>query len=81
MKTKRITRRELRLLEVVGKRIKTIRRWRKLSEQDFAKLIKLEISDVKDIEAGKWDLKVSMIEAITIALNVHESELFDKIKA
>lgn len=63
-------------LRALGRRIALLRRARKLSQRDVARLAKVDLSTVSSIERGQGDPKISTIANLARALNVRVADLF-----
>lgn len=63
---------------ILGKRIKQIRKSLKLTQQAFCNKIDLEISNLSKIERGKSEPSLQTILKIIQVLNIEPNELFDK---
>lgn len=66
---------ESELLLLIGETVKSIRRLKKLSQEQLAETADLHVTRVSDLECGKANLSIINLEKIAKALNVHISEL------
>lgn len=62
--------------EILGEKIKQLRTKQNLSQKDFAKLLKIERSQISKIESGKVNLTLERILKISKALGVSLDQLF-----
>ena len=67
---------ERELLIRVGKRIKTIRVEKKMSQQELATACDFEKASMSRIESGKANPTLLTLRKISSALDIHISELF-----
>ncbi len=63
------------LLKILGERIRTIRKGRKISQERLAELSGLHPTYISDIERGKVNASIYTFYTITSALNISFSEL------
>ena len=63
--------------EVLGKRIRAVRRAKKMTQEDLAYESKIDYSYLNEIEAGKRNPSIKRINAIAKALKIPVKELFD----
>lgn len=63
--------------ELLGARIKELRKGRKLSQEELAELIGIEPRHMSRIEVGKSYPSLDRLERIAIALNVDLRDFFD----
>jgi transcriptional regulator with XRE-family HTH domain len=63
----------------LGKHVRFLRTERQLSQEKFAELAQLDRTYVADIEAGKRNISVTVIEKLANALQVSISELFQDL--
>lgn len=65
------------LIELFGKKIKTIRKKKKMTQENLAELSKLSIQYIGEIERGVRNPSLSSIDKIARALEMPVEELFD----
>ena len=63
--------------EKVGKRIKFLRLFLGLSQEEFAFKCSLDRTYITSLERGKRNISLENLEKIAMALNVSLSEFFD----
>ncbi len=61
----------------LGARIQQIRKSKKLTQEQLAEMIDLDIPNLSNIERGKRFISANTLENIVKALDVTEKELFD----
>lgn len=61
----------------LGARIQQIRKSKKLTQEQLAEMIDLDIPNLSNIERGKRFVSANTLENIVKALDVTEKELFD----
>ena len=61
----------------LGARIQQIRKSKKLTQEQLAEMIDLDIPNLSNIERGKRFVSANTLENIVKALDVNEKELFD----
>ena len=61
----------------LGKRIKSLRKSRNITQERLAEIINMEIPNLSNIERGKRFMTAETLEKFAKALNVTERELFD----
>ena len=66
---------DLQILTVVGARIKKIRATKNLSQNDLAILCNFEKASMSRIESGKTNVTLLTLRKISLALEVHVSDL------
>ncbi len=62
--------------QLLGKRIKEIRKSRKLTQEQLAEFINIETSSISNIESGKYYPTAENLDKIINVLNVTPQELF-----
>ena len=62
--------------EKLGKRIRSIRRAKKVTQENLAYAAKIDYSYLNEIEAGKRNPSIKRINAIAKALKIPIDELF-----
>lgn len=65
-----------RILQFIGKRIRSLRQARGYSQEDFGHLCRLDRTYISGIERGLRNVGLLNIEAIAVALDISISELF-----
>lgn len=63
--------------EKLRKRIRSIRRSKKIKQEDLAHTAKIDYSYLNEIEAGKRNPSIKTIDAIARALKVSVKDLFE----
>lgn len=63
--------------ELLGARIKELRRNCRLSQEQLAELIGVEPRHISRIEVGENSPTIERLEKISLALNVHMKDFFD----
>ncbi len=63
--------------EKLGKRIRTIRKSKGISQEELAFQSNTDYSYLNEIEAGKRNPSVRRIDAIASALGIHIKDLFE----
>lgn len=61
----------------VGQRITALRKKNTMSIRKFALLANIEHHQLINIEKGRVDMRLSTLEKIAVALNIHIGALFD----
>ncbi len=64
--------------EETGKRIRNCRRERKMRQVELAALIKTRQEHISEIENGKVDIRLSVLQSIAEALGVHPLALIGR---
>lgn len=64
------------LLLLVGEKIKLIRERKKMTQQQLSENTNISRARISEIERGKVNMKLSTLEIIAEALDIHISELF-----
>ncbi len=62
--------------KALGKKIRTMRRAKKMTQEDLAYESKIDYSYLNEIEAGKRNPSIKRINAIAKVLKISVSELF-----
>jgi transcriptional regulator with XRE-family HTH domain len=65
------------LLQLIGEKIRMIRKSRGLSQEALGNLAKLSISYISDVERGTRNISLESLEKIIIALDVSPSDIFN----
>lgn len=63
--------------EVLGKKIRAVRRAKKMTQEDLAYESKIDYSYLNEIEAGKRNPSIKRINAIAKALKIPVKDLFE----
>lgn len=67
-------------LKLIGERIRTIRKEKKLSQEELANLCDIELSQINRIELGKINTSISHLLLIARHLEVLPEDLIKNIK-
>lgn len=62
--------------EKFGERVRTLRKLKKLSQENFSLLINMDRTYLASVEAGRRNISIMNIEKIASGLDVSISELF-----
>ncbi len=62
---------------LLGKRIRSLRRLNDLSQEQLGEKANISAKYIGEVERGKANLTIDILEKISIALNVDLSDLFD----
>ena len=62
---------------LLGNRIRTLRRIKNYSQEEFAEKAEISSKYVGEIERGQANLTIEIIEKISIALDIELTDLFD----
>ena len=65
------------LLQLIGEKIRMIRKSKGLSQDSLGTLANLSISYISDVERGTRNISLESLEKIILALNVSPGDIFD----